>query len=361
MKKAISCARWSVINFIHYAFGKNKNIQKNANDKIVYLDLSQNHWHRYLAILLLFFKENGYTVFFRYRLLSWGSWSTSLFFIVKAPFRLIFKRPARYDIFISDSPSKENSLLLSADYFSPPQENSYHIPMCMVDTIYSNHLHEPKYDKNKERKRRIRIFFAGRINTHAYSNPLLSETFSIHSREELLQVIRKNFAQLAFTPSKEEEIFNDNEIEFALINRDVYNVPASKLRDLLADCDFFLALPGVVMPHCHNIIEAMSAGTIPVLQYAKWLNPPLENMKNCLTFDGIDDFQEVIRKASTMDQETIKLLRSEVFDYYNTHLRTDQVIRNIENLWTNGTNGKLFLNAEYHSVVLKNKSRPKLI
>jgi hypothetical protein len=39
-----------------------------------------------------------------------------------------------------------------------------------------------------------------------------------------------------------------------------------ELRHWLAKFDFYFALPGVVMPFSHNIIEAISVGCIPFIQ-----------------------------------------------------------------------------------------------
>ena len=48
-------------------------------------------------------------------------------------------------------------------------------------------------------------------------------------------------------------------------------IKAEAALDALAKADFFLACPGVGMPLCHNLIEAIAAGAIPILQYAAYL------------------------------------------------------------------------------------------
>src|SRR5205823_2507023 len=52
-------------------------------------------------------------------------------------------------------------------------------------------------------------------------------------------------------------------------------------------CDFFLAPPGCAMPLSHNLIEAMSLGAIPILNYGDYLDPPLRDGVDCLAFSTI--------------------------------------------------------------------------
>src|SRR3990167_5062911 len=57
--------------------------------------------------------------------------------------------------------------------------------------------------------------------------------------------------------------------------------------------DFFLAPPGVQMPLCHNIIEAIAVGTIPFTNYYNWFEVPLEDGKNCIAFN---DEKELLQR-----------------------------------------------------------------
>ena len=43
------------------------------------------------------------------------------------------------------------------------------------------------------------------------------------------------------------------------------------------------------MPMCHNIIESMAVGVIPITNYPEWFDPDLEHMKNCIVFDDQKD------------------------------------------------------------------------
>jgi hypothetical protein len=98
----------------------------------------------------------------------------------------------------------------------------------------------------------------------------------------------------------------------------------------LALSDFFLSPPGIVMPMCHNIVEAMAVGTIPITNYPEWFVPPLEDMHNCIVFDDHDDLIAKLRLAMDMPATEIARMKNHVIDYYENQLRPEILVRRIE-------------------------------
>jgi hypothetical protein len=82
----------------------------------------------------------------------------------------------------------------------------------------------------------------------------------------------------------------------------------------------FLAPPGFQMPQCHNIIEAMAVGCIPLTNYADWFSPPLTDGENCFRFHDRKDLQERIASILATDQAALNAMRRRVIDYYDRHL-----------------------------------------
>jgi hypothetical protein len=74
------------------------------------------------------------------------------------------------------------------------------------------------------------------------------------------------------------------------------------------------------MPLCHNIVEAMSVGCIPLTNYADWLSPPLTDGVNCLRFRDRDDLLSRVHDVRSAGSETIARLRRGVIEYYDRHL-----------------------------------------
>lgn len=98
----------------------------------------------------------------------------------------------------------------------------------------------------------------------------------------------------------------------------------------LAKADFFLGPPGIVMPMCHNIVEAMAVGTIPITNYPEWFEPKLSHMENCIAFDDKDDLIDKIRSALEMGTDQIAKMRANAMGHYETHLRSSAFTRGLE-------------------------------
>jgi glycosyltransferase involved in cell wall biosynthesis len=98
----------------------------------------------------------------------------------------------------------------------------------------------------------------------------------------------------------------------------------------IARADFFLSPPGIVMPMCHNIIEAMSVGTIPVTNYPEWFDPDLRHMENCIVFNDSDDLIKKLQQAMDMDEAQRDKMRKNVIDYYEANLKAQVFIHKIE-------------------------------
>ncbi len=98
----------------------------------------------------------------------------------------------------------------------------------------------------------------------------------------------------------------------------------------LARANFFLSPPGIVMPMCHNIVEAMAVGAIPITNYPEWFDPPLTHMKDCIVFDEKDDLIEKLKAALRMDQSKIEKMRNNTIAYYKNHLDPYTFVNRIE-------------------------------
>jgi hypothetical protein len=98
----------------------------------------------------------------------------------------------------------------------------------------------------------------------------------------------------------------------------------------LARADFFLSPPGIVMPMCHNIIEAMAVGSVPITNYPEWFTPSLTDMENCIVFADRDDLINKLKGVLVMNEGEISRMRTNVLDYYASFLRPATFVHGIE-------------------------------
>ena len=104
------------------------------------------------------------------------------------------------------------------------------------------------------------------------------------------------------------------------------------------------------MPVCHNIVEAMSCGCVPILEYeyASLMNPKLENLKNSICYKGAGELLDRFSYAIDIDQNDWKRMSLEVEKLYQHGYTPSAVISNIID------SKILFLQAEQYSLSLLN-------
>jgi len=184
----------------------------------------------------------------------------------------------------------------------------------------------------RSRVRSLRLFFAG--DTEHYSREWVRFPRSKMARLPVINAVREELG--------EEVVIVDDAEELSRLAGDGYTrkcvltgssevrIPPESWLDAIAAADFFLAPPGIVMPMCHNIIEAMAVGSIPVTNYPEWLDPHLRHMENCIVFGDRADLVAKLKSVLQMDEAEIGRLRDNVVDYYETYLRPEAFVRRLE-------------------------------
>jgi glycosyltransferase involved in cell wall biosynthesis len=175
------------------------------------------------------------------------------------------------------------------------------------------------HDYPVEASRPARIFFGGNTVEGKYNKDVLRDVYRMLSRREMLDVV--GAAVPPHRPADAASWLAAAEFHpFVLCETQHCKIPQERWLEALAKADFFLACPGVGMPLCHNLIEAMAAGAVPILQYGDYLPQPLEDGVNCLAFRNPAGLQEITAKVLTMSQEQIRSLRGNVRGYYDEFL-----------------------------------------
>lgn len=173
-----------------------------------------------------------------------------------------------------------------------------------------------KYDVDAARP--ARLFFGGNTEEGKYDKDLIRDEYHMLTRRDMLDAVAD-----AAAPYKPTDaiawLASDEFYPYVLCETQHCKIPQERWLEALAKADFFLACPGVGMPLCHNLVEAMAAGTIPVLQYHLYLDPPLENNVNCLSFGSADELKALVARILAMSPSELRSLRGGVRDYYYRH------------------------------------------
>ncbi|MBD3248765.1 hypothetical protein GF336_01855 [Candidatus Woesearchaeota archaeon] len=194
--------------------------------------------------------------------------------------------------------------------FPSKKEDSMMMNIFMYPTRYlSEGYNEIKDLRNN--KRQIRAGFIGKTDASVYHK---RPTKKLQSRVEIIESIKKNIKNLKIMDS-EKQLEEKNRF---ILNNEDFRVDEKRWLQTLSKMDFFLC-PSGESPLCHNLIESMAVGTIPITDHPEYYSPALEDMKNCIVFDK-KNMIEKINKVLNMDQNQIEKIKKDVIDYYDSYL-----------------------------------------
>lgn len=352
--KSISRLKKKIFNISKFVFYKNPDTCN--NQKTIFINVKDvKQYARYFYIIVKFFHLEGYTIVLPRKYSQFKQIiNENLFIKLLLKERIInFKKRDQFKFSI-----ELNEQNLSADYFRflmsriSDDNQTYHIPMTLFPLMYHKGIwNSPLVNENRKKS----IFMIGNFDPNQY-NGINKTPFGVHSRIELYETL-KHKNELTFFNSfnaLKEFINSKEDYKCILIKNSDFKIPIENIRPILSKFSFFLACPGIVMPHSHNLIEAMSSGTIPVIQkkYAEMLHPPLQNTINCIQFADENDLPNALKLAYNLSENKIIELSKNVSTYYNNFLTPRAVVENIENR----RNGRFYLLAEHKSVEIYNSN-----
>jgi hypothetical protein len=191
---------------------------------------------------------------------------------------------------------------------------------------------QERLQKYRVSERRMRVFFSGdsegyASNRIAYPKPKLP-------RLDVINTVLQNMGDKVMLVHGEQQLdrlcASGYVDKLLIMDQSQPRIDERHWLQTLATSDFFLCPPGFVMPMCHNVIEAMAVGAIPITNYPEWLDPHLEHGKNCIAFDDKVDLIDKLNQVLRMDGDEIARMRRQVIDYYDSYLTSRSFVRRVE-------------------------------
>jgi hypothetical protein len=219
-------------------------------------------------------------------------------------------------------------LRIDRRYYSlPPSEHRLFAPYFAHPEFYRSGLHDAVRGM-RGRERNVKIFFAGTQSESAYSK---SFNFPILNRDKILRHLSEKFERVEKAQADESGrrsmlIVTTNDTRDTL---DKHRLSIQNYMELMSRSEFFICPPGGRMPHSHNLIEAMSVGTIPITNYYSYMRPPLTSDENCLAFSTLQEFEKIVDRALQMPAPEVQHLREGVLSYYDKHLKPESFCRKL--------------------------------
>lgn len=230
-------------------------------------------------------------------------------------------------VYVTDDPTLRmpdagKHVLVSYEHRRPQADDELALPFFVHPQIDAGETVPDRISIDEPRP--MRIFFAGATRRKRYGGPLMREAYGKLSRAEMLDIVDSTLGtDQKRTVTDSESLLPEPGARptFTLVDTDQARIPPDRWMATLQQADFFLGCPGVEMPLCHNLIEALAAGSVPILQYGEYLDPPLEHGVNCLAFDSPGELIATLHWALSMPEKEIRRLRAETRVYYDSHLR----------------------------------------
>lgn len=317
-----------------------------TTDKLLFANLTTKQtyleWGRIFFSVLNAFTESGYTISLldNEALHNLDVYGKPVFDLKKL--KIVNQPPEAIEEYIYLYDKKDNQLnkafwkkqvFLKYDLYS-----SYWLEQPMIMPFPVHPLQEiygyiPRLQELRDSNRNLRILFAGDINK--YKRIWLRHPKTKRPRQEIIETIKQQLDndklqlitdEASYTSTLATEFTN----KFVIIDNDSQRIDNKLWLDTLAKSQFFFSPPGIVMPMCHNIVEAMAIGCIPFTNYPEWFHPNLEHGVNCIVFNTQEDLLERIDHILNMDDASILQMKKNVITYYERYLSKAGFIKKLE-------------------------------
>jgi hypothetical protein len=226
-----------------------------------------------------------------------------------------------------------------------------------------------RLQKCRASEKKMRVFFSGDregyvTNRIHYPKPKLP-------RLEVINTILQEMGDKALLVRGEQNLASVCATGYVnrclIMDQNESRIDETHWLNTLATSDFFLCPPGYVMPMCHNTVEAMAVGAIPIINYPEWFDPHLEHLQNCIVFDDKADLLAKLNAVLEMGAEQIARMRQRAIDYFDEHLAPESFVRKLESterqkvvvlMITDANASKNASKLNGHSVLIRGASAP---
>lgn len=312
--------------------------------KQILLDIKKEITSRTLRSISIVFRSAGYHVLFRAHPRQSGRilWAArqlkgedDVSFIWRAPASggslVVCTDDAGWDA--ARGKYRPKILHLARDYGPHLQLGpaDFALPYLMHPQLYDQYHAHLKLDHYRQNARTVRILFAGNSNSSGYNNPIFHQVFHLQTRHQALTCIEEEGRAWPITNGEDLDgvLARGCEDRLVLIDTARFRINQEHWLELLSRAEFFLCLPGVIMPMCHNAVEAMAVGTIPFTNYSNWFMPHLTPGLNCLAFSTLAELRSGLEGIFRIEQDQIAAFRRHVVQYYSDNLCPEVFVKRI--------------------------------
>ena len=187
-------------------------------------------------------------------------------------------------------------------------------------------------------ERKIAAFFAGNVLERKYTNQRTKEYFNINTRYEIIKAIQDNLSSdYVYFPVSYEDLLEKMESGYlrnkvVIMDTQKAGIPQHQWLRLLSETDYFIYTPGILYPWCHNQIESMAAGAVPITQFPHIFHPELQDKENCFTWQTTQELVEILKEIASgkINTNYTSTLRMNINAYYESNYSFESFGKRIE-------------------------------
>jgi len=316
--------------------------KRDQNGKKVLFDLQDvridNVGGRYFYHIVHDFIAAGYTPYYRDRFRFLANMETKGYkkHLLEFPFFIFREATDLIDgseeevILLSDCPkvieSSKTPRKVLIDYSmlrANLSNNEVPLNFSMSPAILRKKLPIPEVDIKA--KRPIKFLFAGNLDPKVYGKSTMPDKHGMMNRIQVIEAIKSMAGEGDLVCPEEQLSFEEitKERNIVILDTRTCKVPQEQWLEFLSKADFFIAAPGEGMPLCHNVVEAIAVGAVPILSYGEYLGEGL-NTDNSVFFSEEKSLLEALKE---LDQPSI--YRKELQRFYRDNLEASVLAKKL--------------------------------
>lgn len=197
-----------------------------------------------------------------------------------------------------------------------------------------------RLDALRSNSRSISVLFCGAVGD-GYRDAEVENLFHKSGRNAIFnQLLRSLDSPKVFIvhdvesalKALDDQTFSRKLVVFASTAEHQARIPSERWLEVLSKAQALVCPPGVFMPHCHNLIEAMSVGTVPITQYGDLFDPVLRDGENAIGFRDLDDLGQKVSQVLDQREGFFQRFRKNVIEYYEKNLAPGSLLSRIRSL-----------------------------
>lgn len=166
------------------------------------------------------------------------------------------------------------------------------------------------------------LFFAGNQKDR-YGREAMSQEFGVVSRLSILSELKSHHADRIAAGHA-----NGDMQKIVLRDSALHPIAPADWMEVISQHQFFLCCPGAAQPVCHNAIESMAAGVIPLIEYGDRFSPGLTDGVNAICFRGLTGLREAITRIDRLTPEEVREMSQSTSMYYDRFLDGARFLKN---------------------------------